>query len=196
MTKRSVSKKIVLSDIQEWPIVKMKLGELNPAPYNPRIGDIPNKLDESLKQFGILEPIVINGINNVIIGGHKRYEVLVGEAKREYGDKWSEVSVSVCVAQLSLSQERAANLALNKIGSDSDMWDDTKLSELFNSDEFDDFDLSVTGFDTDDIDRLLNLSDNKSRPVSNPPDEFQEVNEDIKTDHECPKCGFRWSGGE
>ena len=28
------------------------------------------------------------------------------------------------------------------------------------------------------------------------PDGFQEVNESLHTDHECPKCGYRWSGGE
>ena len=27
------------------------------------------------------------------------------------------------------------------------------------------------------------------------PDDFQEFDEDIETDHECPKCGYRFSGG-
>lgn len=26
-----------------------------------------------------------------------------------------------------------------------------------------------------------------------PPEDFKEVDEDIETDHECPKCGYRWS---
>ena len=28
-----------------------------------------------------------------------------------------------------------------------------------------------------------------------PPEEFTEYNEDIETEHCCPKCGYRWSGG-
>lgn len=28
------------------------------------------------------------------------------------------------------------------------------------------------------------------------PDDFPEVDEDIETDHECPQCGYRWSGGK
>lgn len=27
------------------------------------------------------------------------------------------------------------------------------------------------------------------------PEDFPEVDEDIDTDHECPKCGYKWSGG-
>ena len=28
-----------------------------------------------------------------------------------------------------------------------------------------------------------------------PPDDFKEYDEDIETEHVCPKCGYRWSGG-
>ncbi len=28
------------------------------------------------------------------------------------------------------------------------------------------------------------------------PDDFKEVDENIETEHACPKCGYRWSGGE
>ena len=27
-----------------------------------------------------------------------------------------------------------------------------------------------------------------------PPDEFPEFDDDIKTEHQCPKCGYEWSG--
>ena len=27
-----------------------------------------------------------------------------------------------------------------------------------------------------------------------PPEEFREFGEDIKTDYSCPKCGYKWSG--
>lgn len=28
------------------------------------------------------------------------------------------------------------------------------------------------------------------------PEEFGEVNEDIETEHTCPRCSYRWSGGQ
>ena len=28
------------------------------------------------------------------------------------------------------------------------------------------------------------------------PEDFKEVDEDIETESECPKCGYRWSGGK
>lgn len=28
------------------------------------------------------------------------------------------------------------------------------------------------------------------------PEDFPEVDEDIATDHECPQCGYKWSGGK
>lgn len=29
-----------------------------------------------------------------------------------------------------------------------------------------------------------------------PPEEFPAYDEHVETEHECPKCGYRWSGGE
>jgi ParB-like chromosome segregation protein Spo0J len=29
-----------------------------------------------------------------------------------------------------------------------------------------------------------------------PPDDFKEVDENIATEHQCPKCGYQWSGGK
>lgn len=34
-----------------------------------------------------------------------------------------------------------------------------------------------------------------SIPEVDPPEDFPEFNESIETEHECPKCGYRWSGG-
>ena len=39
----------------------------------------------------------------------------------------------------------------------------------------------------------LMLEGEKSEVV--PPDDFKEYDEDIETEHVCPKCGYRWSGG-
>jgi hypothetical protein len=31
---------------------------------------------------------------------------------------------------------------------------------------------------------------------SKPPEDFKEYDEDIETEHNCPKCGYKWSGGK
>jgi ParB-like chromosome segregation protein Spo0J len=35
-----------------------------------------------------------------------------------------------------------------------------------------------------------------SQSSASAPEDFKEYNEDIHTDHECPKCGYSWSGGK
>ena len=32
--------------------------------------------------------------------------------------------------------------------------------------------------------------------TTDPPDEFAVLDENIETQHECPKCGYEWSGGK
>jgi ParB-like chromosome segregation protein Spo0J len=61
-------------------IVQVKIEELKPATYNPRkwsdkaVAD----LKESIKKFGIVDPIIANGApkrKNIVIGGHFRLMV-------------------------------------------------------------------------------------------------------------------------
>ena len=32
--------------------------------------------------------------------------------------------------------------------------------------------------------------------IAKAPEDFKEVDENIHTDHHCPKCGYEWSGGQ
>lgn len=115
-----------------WSSEKRKISDLNPAPYNPR--QLTEKeakdLTSSIDKFSLAEPIVIN-LNNSIIGGHQRINIL----KR---DGVEEVDVRVPSRLLDLDEEMELNLRLNKnVGSWN--WD-----ELANIDK----DLLLTvGFD-------------------------------------------------
>jgi hypothetical protein len=51
--------------------------------------------------------------------------------------------------------------------------------------------LDAARFDEDELTKLLDEGMDDS-----PPDDFGEVDEDIDTEHECPKCGYKWSGGK
>lgn len=115
----------------------VKLEELNPAKYNPRVllesGSKEYKaLIKSLDKFGTVEPIVINERNNTIIGGHQRYNAL-----KELGKETAEVVLVNCDEKT----EKKLNLALNKI---EGKWDFMKLDELLT--EMSDEELSFTGF--------------------------------------------------
>ena len=56
-------------------ITQVPISALNPAPYNPRTWDQQaiQQLTKSLQQFGLVDPIIVNGAEqrkNIIIGGH------------------------------------------------------------------------------------------------------------------------------
>ena len=87
-------------------IIKKKLSELNPSAYNPR--KITKEefagLKESFLKFGMVEPLVWNKRTGNLVGGHQRKKLLEMEGVTE-----TEVSV----VDLSLSEEKALNIALN-----------------------------------------------------------------------------------
>ena len=53
-------------------------------------------------------------------------------------------------------------------------------------------DLALAGFDADGLAGLV-AEAAEDVPA---PEEFKEVDENIATESECPKCGYRWSGGK
>lgn len=129
-------------------IVKMPLSQLKPAPYNPRVnlkpGDIEyEKLKRSIAEFGYVEPVIWNKTTGYVVGGHQRVKVL---------SSMGAVEVDVVVVELDDKKERALNVALNKI---SGSWDFPLLKELLV--ELDDgaFDLNLTGFDSDELKKLI-----------------------------------------
>jgi len=104
-------------------IAKKKLSELKPAPYNPRKIDKETleKLKQSIQNFGYVEPLVWNKRTGHVVGGNQRLRVL-----KELGMD----EVDVVIVDLSLEEEKALNLALNKI---EGSWDLEKLEEVLGS---------------------------------------------------------------
>jgi ParB-like chromosome segregation protein Spo0J len=93
--------------LPSYTIARMKLAALNPAPYNPRtISEAAKQgLKASITRYGCVEPIIANKRTHfTIVGGHRRYEVLL-----ELG----ETETDVVVVDLPASEEKALNLALN-----------------------------------------------------------------------------------
>ena len=128
-------------------IRKVPISLLNAAPYNPRKdlqpGDLEyQKIARSIEKYGCVEPIIWNEKTGNVIGGHQRLKVLAATGA---------VEVDVSVVQLSLEDEKALNLALNKI---SGQWDNEKLSAVL-QDLSAGFDVEVTGFDQHEVDALV-----------------------------------------
>jgi len=135
----------ILKTTEELKLID--IDELIPYANNARTHskDQINKLRSSLREFGFINPILIDKDYN-ILAGHGRVM-----AAREEGIK--EVPC-VLVEHLTEAQKKAYILADNRLAMDAG-WDDEMLAlELENLKELD-FDMDLTGFDAAEIDELF-----------------------------------------
>jgi hypothetical protein len=171
---------------------RMKLVELNPAPYNPRkISDEAlDGLGTSLDEFGVLSLIIWNKRSGYIVGGHQRYRKLI---------EMGETETDVVVVDLSNQEEVALNIMLNnpeargdytsdvkvmlekvevQIGS---VFNDLKLNDLFNS-------IKVPK------ERTKNGDENESNnhPFFNKDEDEEEYENDDAAIVTCPECKSKW----
>lgn len=118
------------------------VGDLKPADYNPRkiSREMLASLKKNITEFGLVDPVIVNK-DMTIIGGHQRFKACL-----ELGFK----ELPCVVLDLSKSKEKALNLALNKITGD---WNKTKLEKLLK--EIEEIDLNFTGFNDEDLDKLI-----------------------------------------
>ena len=139
-------------------IKQVPIDSIHPDPGNPR--NISTKdleaLTRSIKEFGLIDPVICRRETRTVIGGHQR---LV--AARKLGVR------TVPVIFLDLDEEKAKllNVALNKISGD---FDEELLGQLLASlADSPDLDLSLSGFDDREIDLLLkglDVREKRDRP--------------------------------
>ena len=159
-------------------IQRIETNRLIPATYNPRKDLKPEddeykKIKKSILEFGFVSPLVVNK-DMTVIGGHQRLKVL-----QELGFE----KVECILVDLDKTKEKALNIALNKISGE---WDTDKLESLLQELRMDDFDLSLTGFDSDEVDDILeDLIETKE-------DDFDVVEELNKIENPITKLGDVW----
>jgi DNA modification methylase len=122
---------------------QMPINSLIFAEYNPRQISKHDfqKLVQSIKEFGFIEPVVINK-DKTIIGGHMR----VRAAK-----ELNMAEVPCVEVDLPKEKEKALNLALNRIHGE---WDEQKLAEvLFELENMPE--LELTGFSESEVAKVL-----------------------------------------
>jgi ParB-like chromosome segregation protein Spo0J len=126
----------------------LPVAELAPAPYNPRLALKPTdpryrKLAASLREFGLVEPLVWNEATGHVVGGHARLAILTEMGVPE---------VPVSVVRLTPEREKALNVVLNNHEAQG-RFDAAKLADLL-EDLGDLPELELTGFDADDLPAL------------------------------------------
>lgn len=131
-----------------FPVLTLRslpIDQLKPAPYNPRRVLKPTdpawkKLERSIAEFGLVEPLVWNELTGHVVGGHARLAIL---------RKLGIAEVPVSVVELTPEREKALNIILNNREAQA-RFDPDKLTELLSELEHVP-ELELTGFDAGDL---------------------------------------------
>ena len=161
----------------EMKVVEVPIDQLKPAEYNPRKWSEKhiNDLKNSIKRFGIVDPIIVNSApnrKNVVIGGHFRLKVA-----KELGFKTIPV---IYVNIPNIKREKELNLRLNKnLGE----WDYELLAQ------FDEDLLKEVGFEKEELDDIFGL------PIDEEFDVEKELEKVVKEGPKRVKTGDLWQLG-
>ena len=139
-------------------------------------------LAKIIRHQGWRSPITVSNRSGFVVTGHGRLQaaILLGEQlvpvdRQDFAseaDEWAHL----------VADNRIAELA------DADK---SMIAELLKELDSGGLDMDLTGFDMDALDELM-----KSPPQPDAPEDFPAVDENIETEHQCPKCGYQWSGGK
>jgi hypothetical protein len=193
---------------------QVSLEDLTPFPGNARRGNVDVILD-SLRANGQYKPLTVRRQGEetlTILAGNHTYLALLRheESGRDACQDWELANDRPCqlcinvdaddptaLAHLIECDDATAtriNLVDNKAADDG-TYDDEALAALLAS--LDD-DLMGTGYALSDADvfagEAVGSTDLLPPPAAVPPAEFPSYDEDIETEHRCPKCGYEWSG--
>lgn len=164
--------------MKQTKIKTMRLLDLKQAEYNPRKQLLPDDyeyqaLKKSIEEHGYLQPIIFNERTGNVVGGNQRLKVMLDMGVTE---------AECMVVDMDLAEEKAANIALNKI---SGKWDMEKLSDVLNEISSE-VDITSIGFNEAEIEALV------SNEKINLDDWYTEepvMNEVKKKTVKCPNCG-------
>jgi ParB-like chromosome segregation protein Spo0J len=160
--------------VERWPVAK-----LLPYARNARTHSAAQvaQIAASIQEYGWTIPVLVD-TKGVLIAGHGR--VLAAQTLG------LEEAPTMVARGWSAEQIKTYRIADNQIGLVAG-WDEQLLATELADLKAAGADLALTALSTEDIERLL--------AGPKPPGEFAAHDESIETAHQCPKCGFRWSGG-
>lgn len=144
------SKAGAVTSFQTFTTETIHRSKLKNASYNPRHLTLRGrqKLKDSLKRVGLVQPIVWNKRSGNIVGGHQRISQI------DALEKSGNYSLTVAVVDVDEARERELNVLLNntEVGGD---WDFEKLKELLNDPLVE---LENTGFDSAEMMKMFGKS--------------------------------------
>lgn len=174
------------------------IDSLVPDPDNARLHPEDNMqaIERSLAQFGQDQPLVVQKGSNVVRKGNGR----LAAAKRL---GWTHVAVvfveedDIDSAARAIADNRSAELA---------QWDDRVLLATMQrwQEQRPEARATDLGFREDQLAaiaaRMAEAEQGPQEmpaptPDAVPPEQFPSFDENIPTEHQCPKCNYRWSGG-
>lgn len=165
-----------------WPEIPKKqwwsLDRIKPYAHNARTHPPAQVtlLATLLRQYGPDQPIVVDE-GGVILKGHGRR---LGAIEGELGGFW-------VVERLGLSEDdkTAMRIADNQVALLAG-WDRELVRMEMHRLEANKYPLELLGFGKAELVAF--------QTVPGPPSQFQAYGEDLQTEHECPRCHYRWSG--
>ena len=132
----------------------------------------------SIEELGFCKSVIVNQRTGYIVDGHERVMQALGA-----GD---DTLVDVEYVDLSEEDERKLLLILDASSELAEV-DACDLEELLRT---------VNTSSQELADWFTELGEAANIFDPEPPEQFPEVDEGIETEHECPKCGYKWSGGK
>ena len=148
-------------------MMKVSIKDIKPNPNNPRLvkDDKFQKLVESVKGFPDMlnvRPIVVNK-DMIVLGGNMRLK-----AMKEAGYKEANIEI------VDWTEEQQREFIIkDNIGYGE--WDWNVIANEWDTDKLEEWGMNIPSFDsTEEIE-----------------DELQ-IDEEIKTDNQCPKCGYEF----
>lgn len=135
-------------------------------------------IKQSLCQYGQVKPVVVRKQTMIVVAGNGTVE-----AARDLG--WTKIAANIVSMSAieaigyGLADNRTAELARWDVGTV------TRLDRLLQE-----ANQPSIGWSEDEL-IALRLTD-----WVEPPDDFPDVDDQLETDHVCPKCGYRFSGGD
>lgn len=178
----------------------VKINELISPEYNPRhiTPQAMESLKKSLTEFGYIAPVIVNRHNNHILAGNQRIEAL-----KQLGHETVEV---IYTNITDLNKEKALNIRLNNNSGD---WDIGKLDDIFQDLELTGFDLTLTGFETENLQPIENetteiptnetitsdINTGLKPETKNAAEQPETINDNEITTNDnvkrCPHCGHK-----
>lgn len=174
--------RVALAALDRFPSEELDvpLDSLLLDPDNARVHPEANvdAIRASLARFGQVERLVVQRSSGRIIGGNGRAVAMRALGMTRARALLLDVD-DATAAQLGLALNRTADLAT---------WDQRALARLLAAMPPGDA-RDATGFDAQDVAKILAAAQPPEAPAS-----FPVVDGAVRDLHQCPKCGYEWTG--